>query len=76
MKSIIKRIVINKHHIKWNLNHPGEEKPVISVQSKGKVYYGTSVIIKGNSRVCYNPTKPLKCGASVWIETHADVIIE
>lgn len=76
MKPTLKRIVINKHHIKWNITHPGQEKPVISVQSRGRVCYANKVWVKGESTVCYSPEKPLKCGASVWIETYADVIIE
>ena len=29
--------------------------------------------ILGASRVVYSPDKPLSCGATVWIETDADI---
>tara|TARA_R110001583_G_scaffold9651_17_gene45570 strand:+ start:8783 stop:8923 length:141 start_codon:yes stop_codon:yes gene_type:complete len=37
--------------------------------------YGHDVQILGKSRVVYSPNKPLSCGAKVWIETEAPVVI-
>ena len=37
-----------------------------------KVY---EVEIKGPSKVVYSPDKPLSCGAKVWIETQAEVVV-
>jgi len=33
------------------------------------------VQILGESKVVYSPDKPLSCGAKVWIETDAEVIV-
>ena len=37
--------------------------------------YGHEVEINGPCRVVYSPDKPLSCGAKVWIETEAGVVV-
>jgi len=37
--------------------------------------YAKEVKIHGESKVVYNPNKPLSCGAHVWIETESKVEI-
>ena len=68
-----KKIHINQHNIRHNINH-NKDKPVVTVKTYKSNDYGHSVDIMGKSRVVY-PKTPLSCGARVWIETEADVHI-
>jgi len=70
-----KRIHINQHKIKSNTKHITQE-PVIAVRTYKKVHYADNVKIKGDSEIIYSPSKPLSCGARVWIETDSDVEIK
>lgn len=74
MNTMIKRIHINQHKIRSNKKH-GLNEPVITVKTSKSNTYGHEVEIKGNSKVVYSPDKPLSCGAKVWIETEAEVLI-
>ncbi len=69
-----KRIHINQHKIRSNKKHNTNE-PVITVKTYKSNEYGHDVQILGESRVVYSPNKPLPCGARVWIETEAPVVI-
>ena len=69
-----KRIHINQHKIRANTKH-GTNEPVITVKTYKSNEYGHDVQILGESRVVYSPNKPLSCGAKVWIETEAPVVI-
>jgi len=69
-----KRIHINQHKIRANKKHNTNE-PVITVKTYKSNEYGHDVQILGKSRVVYSPNKPLSCGAKVWIETEAPVVI-
>ena len=69
-----KRIHINQHRIRANKKHNTNE-PVITVKTYKSNEYGHDVQILGKSRVVYSPNKPLPCGAKVWIETEAPVVI-
>ena len=69
-----KRIHINQHVIKRN-KKTGEREPVITVKTYKSNDYASSVDILGTSRLIYSPDKPLSCGATVWIETDAEVKI-
>jgi hypothetical protein len=71
---MIKRIHINQHIIKRN-KKTGEREPVITVKTYKSNDYASSVEILGTSRLIYSPDKPLSCGATVWIETDAEVKI-
>jgi hypothetical protein len=71
---MIKRIHINQHVIKRN-KKTGEREPVITVKTYKSNDYASSVDILGTSRLIYSPDKPLSCGATVWIETDAEVKI-
>lgn len=66
----IKRIYINRHVIKANAA-PGatKQQPPITVYTRGKTYHGFGIRLFGVSHVVYRPEKPLRCGATVWIET-------
>ncbi|MDJ0680248.1 MAG: hypothetical protein QNJ18_10340 [Xenococcaceae cyanobacterium MO_167.B52] len=61
-------IHINGNHIKQN-NKRGvkDRKPVIVIRGKQKVY-ANRLEIPYPCRIVYQPEKPLRCGAKVWIE--------
>ena len=62
------KVVVNKHIIKANVLH-GRNDPPLSIQRSGKpVIRAHAIKIIGNSRMVYSPGKPLKCGATVWLE--------
>jgi alanine racemase len=71
MKTIIH---VNQHNIKHNAK-TGENKPVLTVKTYKANRYAHDVEILGASRVIYSPECPLDCGARVWIETKAEVIL-
>ena len=71
---MIKRIHVNQHKIRSNKKHNLNE-PVITVKSSKSNNYAHEVEIKGPSKVIYSPDKPLSCGAKVWIETTAEVVL-
>ena len=72
----MKRIIhVNQHVIKSNRKR-GEDNPVLTCNTYKDNQYAHEVVIQGPSRVVYRPDKPLPCGAHVWIETEADIIVE
>jgi hypothetical protein len=71
----VKTIIhVNQHVIKDN-RKTGATNPVLTVKTYKSNDYAHSVTINGASTVVYSPDKPLSCGAHVWIETQAEVII-
>ena len=70
-----KRIHVNQHVIRSNKKNR-ENKPVLTVKTYQDNTYGNEVNILGHSKVVYRPDKPLSCGAKVWIETDAEVVIK
>jgi len=71
MKKIIH---INKQVIAQNRKN-GTNNPPITVKTYKSNDYCHEVEILGPSKVCHSPHKPLKCGARVWIETEAEVLM-
>ena len=69
MKTIIH---VNQHAIRRNINADSLE-PVLTVKTYKSNVYAHEVLVKGDSRIVYNPEKPLSCGARVWIETTSEV---
>ena len=69
MKKIIH---VNQHVIKSNRKH-NKREPVLTVKTYKSNDYAYTVAIDGPSIVRYSPDKPLSCGATVWIETNAEV---
>jgi len=63
------------HHIRHNKKH-GTNKPVITVKTSKSNDYAHGVDILGKSKLVYKPTKPLPCGARVWIETEDKVVLD
>jgi hypothetical protein len=70
----MKIIHINRNIIQSNAKR-GSEEPVCRVEENGVVKYCMEVDIRGPSRMVYRPDKPRPCGAKLWIETEADVIL-
>lgn len=71
MKTIVH---VNQHAIRRNLKE-GTDEPVLTVKTYKDNRYARQVEIRGPSRLVYSPDKPLSCGARVWIETQAEVVI-
>jgi len=71
MKKIIH---VNQHVIKANRKN-GVENPVLTIKTYKDNIYAHEVEVLGPSKIIYSPDKPLSCGAHVWIETQADVLI-
>lgn len=71
MKTIVH---VNQHVIKANRKN-GVENPVLTVKTYKDNIYAHEVEVLGPSKIIYSPNKPLSCGAHVWIETQADVLI-
>ncbi len=74
MKTIIH---VNQHEIKANTKN-GTTNPVLTCKTYKSNEYAHEVIIYGQdgleaARVVYSPTKPLSCGARVYIETQNKV---
>ena len=68
------RIHVNQAIIKSNRKN-NEDKAVLTVKTYKSNTYAKEVEIQGNSKVVYSPSKPLSCGAEVWIETESEVNI-
>jgi hypothetical protein len=71
MKTIIH---VNQHKIRSN-QQTGSIEPVITVKTYKDNRYGHEVEVLGPARIVYRPDKPLSCGAKVWIETEAEVLV-
>ena len=72
---MLKRIHVNQHNVRSNKKN-GTNKPVITVKTSKSNNYAHQVEVLGPSKVIYRPDKPLSCGAKVWIETTAEVILK
>ena len=70
-----KLIHVNKNIIQYNSKH-NVNLPVCRVTEGKETKYGRTVDILGPSKMIYDPDNPLKCGAKLWIETEADIVIE
>lgn len=71
MKTIIH---VNQHIVKRNKKQNTKEA-VITTKTYKTTKYGHSISILGASKVVYSPDKLLSCGAAVWIETTAPVVV-
>ncbi len=69
-------IHVNQRVIKNNLK-TGSKDPVLTVKTYNSNDYGHEAVIRDNqgnevARVIYSPSKPLSCGARVWIEVKGE----
>ena len=69
----LKEARLISERIKKN-NKDGGDRPVITVKTYNTNEYASEVSINGPSKVIYSPSKPLSCGARVWIEADYDDI--
>ena len=67
-----KKIIVNRHRIKSNKKDDANLPP-ISVKCVKETLHGHNTRILGPSTIQYSPEKPLNCGATLWIETKAEV---
>jgi len=70
---VIKRIHVNQHNIRANAK--GASLPVLTVKTYKDNTTCNAVEILGPCKVVYRNDSPLSCGARVWIETEAEVIV-
>lgn len=70
--STIKRLHVDRHVIKRN-RKTGATDPAITIQTSRGPLKAVRAEIAGPCTFVYSPGKPLKCGAELWIETHAQV---
>jgi hypothetical protein len=75
MSTSTKKIHINQHIIKRNAKL-NQRQPVITMKQGKTNTYAHNVEILGPSTLVYSPDKPLACGAKVWIETNAEIVID
>jgi hypothetical protein len=68
-------IHVNQHIIKSNQRY-GKAEPVLTIKTYKDNRRASEVEILGPSKLIYSPDKPLSCGARVWVETEAEVIIK
>lgn len=71
---MIARIVVNKHVVKANAK-TGADDPPLSIQTSKGVERAHMIYIDGPSTLIYRPAKPLKCGATVWIECEREILV-
>ena len=71
---MLKRIHVNMHVIRRNHRDGTKEAP-LSVKARGRTFRAHAIEIRGPATVIYAPDKPLQCGARVWIETRAPVLL-
>ena len=67
-------IHVNQHIVRRN-GKTGSRDPVLTVKQGRTNTYATTVEVLGPCRVVYSPDRPLSCGAKVWIETDAEVVL-
>lgn len=73
-----KKIHVNQHVIRRN-RKTGETEPPLTVKTYKSNDYANEVdiVVDGVvvASVVYRPSKPLSCGAHVWIESDADIVL-
>lgn len=75
LSSMARTIIhVNQHVIRRN-GKTGNREPVLTVKRGRTNTYATAVDVLGPCRVVYSPDCPLKCGARVWLETDAEIVL-
>ena len=57
-------------------NKKGERTPPLIARNYKGARHANEIVVNGPCRIVYSPDKPLECGARVWIETEAEVVVE
>ena len=69
-----KMIHVNQSKIKANIGKPPEQlEPILSVKDGKRNDYGYELYIPGPCQIVYQPYKPARCGAHLWINTYNSV---
>jgi hypothetical protein len=71
---VLKRIHVNQHIIRAN-QRDGDKAAPISVKTYMSNVRGHRACIDGPSQLVYSPERPLSCGARLWVETEARVVV-
>lgn len=71
----LKRVHVDQKIIRGNVGADVKSPPV-TVQTSSGSLKAMVVTIEGPSQVIYRPDDPLSCGARLWVETHAPVVLE
>ena len=62
-------VIINRNVIASNKKHNKQDAPISIRRGKnGKPHYQSEYVFDGRGKIVYSPDKPLKCGATVWLE--------
>lgn len=72
---MLTKIHVNQHVVRRN-SKTGERLPPLTVKTYKKNTRAHTVFISGPCCVKYQPDCPLSCGAKVWIETEASVVVD
>lgn len=68
-KGYIKRIHVDQQKIR------NKEPDPITIQTSDGSLKAAEIDIRGESQVVFRPNDPLSCGARLWIETKAEIVI-
>jgi hypothetical protein len=71
----IKRLHVDRHVMAANRKHARNDPPITVQTSRGSLK-AHRVEVFGPSLFVHSPDKPLSCGARVWIETRALVVLD
>ena len=71
---MLKRIHVNQFVIRSN-RRDGRRDPPIRVKTYRENVACHEAEILGPSKLVYSPERPLSCGARLWLETRADVLV-
>lgn len=69
-----KEIVVNRHVADANRRRE-EREPCLTAKCQGRTTYGHEIVIRGESRLVQRPEEPRGCGATVWLETTAELLV-
>ena len=72
---MLKRVHVSQHIIRRNQKSGDREAPLTVKTTRGN-FRGHAVRIEGPAEIVYSPDRPLSCGARVWVETTATVVID
>lgn len=72
---MLKRIHVNQYVIRGNRRDHANEPPLRIKTSRANLS-AHDIEIRGPSRLIYSPEKPLSCGARVWLETKAPLVVK
>ena len=76
------KIHVNQHNVRYNKKNPdGELRPPLTVKDYKRNRKGFEAEIRGDdgkigARFVSQPTNPLPCGATVWVETFLEVEVK